>query len=246
MKLSMKKLCFAVFLLPLMVIGQTFEKGLLSMTEITVKIGHSAQFEDGMKKWKECMVENETTGNWAVWERVQGEGNVYGITGNMEKWAEMDEESSDPASGKCVAIFYNFIVPHVEKVSNAITTTLPEWSKKTMSTDTKLVWVSYFKVKNYDLFSNTVKDVSSTIASKEGTPRGQWYAFQGGSEHDPDYMVVSTFNSYAALDEDEDGPFKVYENVHGKKKADQMKENWRNSVDTGWSYLWELQTELSN
>jgi hypothetical protein len=59
-------------------------------------------------------------------------------------------------------------------------------------------------------------------------------------------MVVSSYNGYAALDIEEDGPFKVYENVHGKKKTDAMRENWRNAVDAGWSYIYEHKPELSN
>jgi hypothetical protein len=124
--------------------------------------------------------------------------------------------------------------------------TLPDWSKKTMATDTKLVWVSYFRVKNGSLFSEVVKDVSSTVANKEGEPRGQWYGIMGGDEDEADYMVVSSYPNYAALDVDEDGPFEVYEQVHGEKKANAMREKWRNAVDAGWSYIWELNTEMSN
>lgn len=240
----MKQLCIAMLLLPMMVLAQTFEKGILSMTSVTVKQGHRVQFEEGVKKWKDCMLENGTEDNWNMWSRVQGEGTVYGLTGMMANWAEMDKE--DEAGKSCASIVTNFIMPHVEKASYAMASTLPDWSKKSMATDTKLVWVTYFRVKNGMLFSEVVKDVSSTLAKKEGEARGQWYAYEGGSETDPDYMVVSTFNGYAALDEDKDGPFKVYENVHGKKKADEMREKWRNAVDAGWSYLWEHKPELSN
>lgn len=243
-QLIMKHLCIALLLLPMMVMAQTFEKGILTMTSVTVKQGHSAQFEDGVKKWKACMLENGTEDNWNVWTRMQGEGTVYGLTGMMANWAEMDKE--DEAGKSCASIVMNFIMPHVEKVSRAMASTLSDWSKKTMATDTKLVWVTYFRVKNGPLFSEVVKDVSSTLANTEGQPRGQWYAYEGGSENDPDYMVVSSYNSFGALDKDEDGPFKVYENVHGKKKTDEMREKWRNAVDAGWSYMWELKSELSN
>jgi hypothetical protein len=240
----MKKLVLILLILPFVALGQSFEKGILSMTSITVKQGHRMQFEDGVKKWKECMLENGTEDSWNIWTRVQGEGTVYGLSGMMENWAEMDEE--DEAGKSCYSIVTNFIMPHVEKVSYSMASTLPDWSKKTMATDTKLIWVSYFRVKNGMLFSEVVKDVTSTIANKEGESRGLWYAFEGGSEHDPDYMVVSSYNGYAALDIEEDGPFKVYENVHGKKKTDAMRENWRNAVDAGWSYIYEHKPELSN
>lgn len=239
----MKRVFIILLVLPFIAVGQTFEKGILTMTTITVKQGHSVQFEEGVKKWKACMLENGTQDNWDMWSRVQGDGTVYGITGMMATWADMDKE--DPADKICYSIVTNFIMPHIEKYSRAMASTVPDWSKKTMDTDVKLVWVSYFRVKNGMLFSEVVKDVSSTLINKEGNARAQWYAFEGGSETDPDYMVVSTYNGYAALDKEEDGPFKVYESVHGKKKTDAMREKWMNAVDAGWSYIWNHNPELS-
>jgi hypothetical protein len=242
----MRQLCIVMLLLPFMALAQTFEKGILTMTEITAKQGHSTQFKDGVKKWTECMKENGTTGNWNFWTRIQGEGSVYGITGMMDNWAEMDDESDDPAGAKCYSIASNFIIPHVEKINRAMANTLPDWSKRTMATDTKLVWVSYFRVKNGSLFSEVVKDVTSTLAKEEGEPRGQWYGIMGGAEDEADYMVVTSHPNYADLDKDEDGPFVIYEKVHGEKKANAMREKWRSAVDSGWSYMWELNAELSN
>jgi hypothetical protein len=240
----MKKLFIAMLLLPMMVMAQTFEKGILTMSTITVKQGHRVQFEDGVKKWKACMLENGSKENWDIWSRVQGEGTVYGLTGIMANWAEMDKE--DEAGKSCASIVTNFIMPHIEKTSRAMATTVPDWSKKTMAADTKLVWASYFRVKNGMLFSEVVKDVSATLASKEGNARGQWYRLMGGSEHEADYMVVDSYNGYAALDVEIPGAFEVYESVHGKKKTEVQREKWRNAVDTGWSYIWEHKPELSN
>ena len=240
----MKQLCIAMLLLPLMVTAQNFEEALLSMSVITVKQGHNPQFLEGVSKWKDCYVENKGTNQWNFWSRVQGEGSVYGLTGWMSNWAEMDKE--DPASEKCYMTAVNFIIPHVEKTEYNIAGTIPDWSKKTMASDTKLVWVTYFRVKNGTDFSEIVKDVSGTVRATEGDARGQWYSFAGGGEQSPDYMVVSSFSSYAELDKDQDGPFKVYENVHGKKKSDALREKWRNAVDNSWSYIWSLNEKLSN
>jgi len=49
----MKQLFIILLVLPLMAMSQTFEKKMFSMTEFTVKQGHTAQFMEGVKKWKE-------------------------------------------------------------------------------------------------------------------------------------------------------------------------------------------------
>ena len=242
----MKQLFIILLVLPLMAMSQTFEKKMFSMTEFTVKQGHTAQFMEGVKKWKECYNENEGTNSWGFWSRVQGENNVYGVTGYMPNWADMDKE--DMAGKSCRMLAMTFIVPHVEKSHYSISKTLPDWSKKTLATDVKLVWATYFKVKNGALFSEIIKEVTATIAAEEGEARGYWYSFMGGGEDDPNYMVTDLFSSYAAIDEDDkkDGPFALYKKVHGDKKAKQMMEKWSMAVGGSWSYIWEFNEELSN
>jgi hypothetical protein len=115
-----------------------------------------------------------------------------------------------------------------------------------MATDTKLVWVTYFRIKNRGMFNEVIKEITGTIKTTEGEPRGQWYTFEGGGEMDPDYMVVSSYNGYAALDVERDGPWKVYENVHGKKKTDELRAKYMTAVDASWSYLWNMNEKLSN
>lgn len=224
--------------------SQTFEDGILTLTEFKIKTGHASQFEDGVKKWKECYNSNGGENTWGFWSRVQGEGRVYGITSYMENWAAMDEE--DASNSGCGVIVSDFIMPHIESVNYNITTTLPDWSRKSMDKTGKLVWVTFFRVNDSRTFSRIVKDVTSVIAEKEGEPRGYWYAFMGGGEHDPDYMVSEMYPNYAALDADEDGPFKMYEDAKGEKKANAMMDEWDKAVDAVWSYIWEYNEELSN
>ena len=98
-----------------------------------------------------------------------------------------------------------------------------------MDADSQLVWVTFFRVNDSRTFSRIIKDVTAVMTEKEGEPRGYWYSFMGGGENDPDYMVSRTYPNYAALDVEEDGPFKMYMDV-----------------DATWSYIWEFNEELSN
>lgn len=242
----MKNLFMLLLMLPMMVISQESESELMTMTEFIVKQGHSVQFKDGVKKWKTCYNENQGSDSWSFWSRVHGERNVYGVTGYMPNWAEMDKD--DEAGNSCRVVAMNFIMPHVEKAKFKITKTLPAWSRKSSTEETKLVWVSYFRVKDRLAFSQIVKDVTTVMTDKEGEPRGYWFEFMGGGEMEPDYMVSSTYSSYADIDleEKKDGPFSMYKKAKGDKKAKEMNDQWKMAVDAGWSYIWEYDKELSN
>jgi hypothetical protein len=242
----MKNLLMIMLMLPLMVISQNKETQLMTLSEFTIKQGHTAQFLDGVKKWKECYMENEGAENWNFWKRVQGDGVVYGLTGVMENWAEMDDESEDGAGQKCYGIVTNFIMPHVEKTKTGITQTVPRWSRTNTDEEMGVVWVTYMRVKDPMLFTKVVTEVNNTIAETEGEKRGYWYQFMGGDENDADYMISEVLPNYAALDEEYVNPFKAYIGIKGEKKGMEMYAQYMNSIDASWSYVWELDKELSN
>jgi hypothetical protein len=161
----------------------------------------------------------------------------------MDNWAEMDEENDD-ASNECLSVFPSFILPHMEETWSSITSFIPEMSNDTSNTMDK-VWVTYFKVKNNTDFMTVIKAISAEIKKVEGDERGYWYAFEGGSKEAPDYLVAWPFDKYADLDKDSDGVWKIYENAHGKKKTDQMKEMYRNAVSDDWSFIYDKSDTMS-
>jgi len=226
-----------------MLTAQNNDNALLTVSEITVKQGHNAQFIDGVKKWKECYLENKGEEKWNIWKRVQGEGSVYVMTGLMKNWAEMDKE--DPANKGCYAMVLNFIMPHIEKVNYSIARSMPEFSRA-MPEDTKLVWVTFFQVNDGTAFKEVITGVSNAIKAKEGAPRGIWYNYMGGAPDAADYMVSTSYNGFAQMDITRDSPWKIYENAVGKKKADEMGDKWDAAVDDAWSYIFTLNSELSN
>lgn len=240
------KLILNAILMALLSIGmlsaQDKESTLLRMSEITVKPGHYAQFTEGVKKWKECYGENNGERSWNMWERVQGEGTVFVMTGVMENWAQMDQK--DPANKECRTVLMNFIMPHVEKVNFNIARTMPDISR-TFPDDTELVWVWFAKVNNSTVFKENIEALSNAVSAKEGGPRGTWYSYAGGAHDTPDYMVSVPFKGYADLDVSRDNVWKIYEETAGKKKADAMRASQREVIDMGWSYMYKLNKELS-
>ncbi|MCA1751491.1 MAG: hypothetical protein LC670_06800 [Flavobacteriales bacterium] len=241
------KLILNAVLIALLSIGtlsaQDSERTILRMSEITVKQGHYPQFTEGVKKWKECYGENNGERGWNMWERVQGEGSVFVMTGIMQNWAEMDKK--DPANKECYAVVMNFIMPHVEKVNFNLAGTMPDISR-TFPEDAELVWVWSVKVNNSTVFKENLESMSKAIVAREGKPRGVWYSFMGGAHDAPDYMVSVPFKGYADLDESRDNVWKIYEETAGKEKSDAMKASQREVIDVDWSYMYRLNKELSN
>jgi len=225
--------------------AQAQEEGsmIISMTEFVVKPGHNTQFVEGVKAWKECYVENEGEWTWNMWSRVQGEGNVYGLTSFMENWSQMDD-SSDEAGQACQNLAVHLINPNVEKATANMARTIPSMSRAPgVSMD--VISVMYWRVKNGTLFRETVSEVVSTISSVEGGSRGFWYSAVGGDLNAPHYFVVTPYENFAAMDVDRDGPWEVVEKEHGADKRAELQSNYRESVDQSWSYMYRRIADLS-
>lgn len=240
LKTSFLAVCF-LFILPFATQAQEDESFILNLTEYTIKIGHEANFTDGVKKWIKCYDENNGTNKWRTWKRLQGKGNVYVIASFKENWAAMEE--SDAAGKACRAIALESIIPYIESAEFNTTRSMPAISKKDPFGDTTIVWVTSFEVNNGAMFNEVVKSVSETIKGKEGANRGYWYRYMGGEG--ADYFVSTPFKDFADLDKDTAGIWELYESVHGKSKTKEMRENFRTSVDDAWSYTYTLQDELS-
>lgn len=210
------------------------------MSEITVKTGQESEFNEGVKLWKKCYLENKGTDKFNIWRRAQGEGIMYVLTRMMDNWAEMDKE--DVPGKECRKTVTDLIMPHVEKVHYSISRTMPEVSRATPAEGTKLVSVWFFRIENGVVFNEVIKETSSAMKSAEGSVRGTWYSFVGGGPDSPNYMVSTPYKSFADLDVTRDGVWKIYEDKNGKEKTDELRASLKNS----WSYFYSLNEELSN
>jgi hypothetical protein len=239
----MKKLIHLLFIIPYMMIAQTSDSQILTMSELTIKQGHNEQFKAGVKMWKECYEKNNGTDSWNIWSRMQGEGTVYVLTGLVKNWVELDKE--DPASQPCRDIVRNLIMPHIEKSTYHLANTMPELSYTTPKPDRTIVWVTYFRVKNSTVFNATIKEIGKAVKEKEGDVRGMWYSLIGGAEGAPNYFVSTPYKDFAEMDIKRDGVWKIMENKHGAKNSEQIRNEFRSSLDASWSYIFVLNKELS-
>jgi len=217
---------------------------ILSATEFTIKPGHNTQFMEGVKTWKACYLEHDGEWTWNTWSRVQGEGNVYILSSFMENWAEMDDDS-DEAGQACQNLAVNLINPNIEKSTRNLFRTIPSMSRAPgIAQD--ILDVTYWRVKNVTLFRETVTEVISAIRSAEGEPRGWWYSGIGGDLNAPHFFVVTSFENFAAMDNERDGVWTIVENQHGAEKRAELQHNYRESVDQNWSYMFRRVADLSH
>ena len=240
----MKKLSILLLVVPFFLMGQDDVPSVINnVTHIKVKMGHDAQFVEGVQKYKKCYADAGGDGTWNFWNRVQGTSSVYAVTDSMENWAEMDE-GPDEASGKCRDLMMESILPHMKDLNYMITASMPEISRDSDDPASK-VWVTYFRVSNSGDFMDVVKAVSGEVKKAEGDERAYWYAVQGGSEKDADYLVAWPFEKYADLDEDRDGVWAVYSKAHGDEKTAEMRAKFRAAVDDSWSYIYSKNMDMS-
>ncbi|WP_157493771.1 hypothetical protein [Draconibacterium sediminis] len=222
---------------------QAQESFILSTTEFTIKKGHERLFENGVKAWKSCYLENGGEWTWTMWRRYNGEGSVYVISSRMANWAELDND--DEAGKECRQIIYDQIIPHIEKTVDMFSKNIPEISKAADS-EMGVIWVTFFQVENSSVFRETVDEISNIIAEAEGDKRGYWYSVNGGGPESPDYFVTVPFENFAALDVERDGVWKMVENAKGKDATDKMRAKFRDSVSDIWAYMYKMLDELSH
>lgn len=240
----MRKLILILMIIPFFGFAQDNERRLLHMWELKIKNGMGQQFSEGMKAYKECYQENTGTDQWNVWNRMQGEGQTVVVTSYMDNWAEMDDESPDPAGEACTSIFMEQVVPNVEVVNHNIAGTMPDWSRAPEDGN-KIVWVTFFDVNNSTAFSEVVEAVQESFKEYQGQPLGYWYAFAGGGPTAPTHMVSRGFKNWAEMDEESMGPWEALEKKHGKEKAMKMRDQFREALDDSWSYVYTLNEDLS-
>lgn len=223
---------------------QAQEKYILSTTEFTVKNGHEKQFEDGIKAWKACYLENKGEWTWTMWQRYNGKGSVYVLSSRSANWAEFDDEN-DEAGKKCHQIAMYQIVPHIECSENNIASSIPEFSK-TSPAEMGVIWVSFFQVENGILFREVVKEIADITQKAEGDKRGYWYDVEGGSPDGADYYVTTPFKNFAALDVKRDGVWDLVEKAKGKEETEKLRAKMRSSLNDSWAYLFKRLDELSH
>jgi hypothetical protein len=220
------------------------ERQILSLTEFTIKPGHSAIFVEGIKSWKECYLNNDGEWTWNVWNRVNGKGSVYLLTSYSSSWAEMDEE--DEAGVSCAPLALQTIMPAVESTDSQYFYTMPDWSATPSGEVNNFVQVTFFKIKHYDMFAELVSGVTSIIEEVEGDKRTTWYDAYGRSPGQFHYMSALGNESMAALDNPDPSIWSVIIEEEGQDRRDELVDLYYESVEDSWMYMYRRVEDASN
>jgi len=235
----------AVLATPLTATAQEEPAGhMLSLFEFHVKGGHDSEFREGVAAWKKCYLEQKGDRSWNTWQQQQGRGNVYVAAFRMKNWGVLD--TPHEAAQKCRKVTEEKILPHVhaDAGSNSYARLLPDISRS--SPVGNVVWVSNFRAKDSRLMMEVIKKVSAAMTEVEGDSRGYWYSVMGGHEKAADYFVVTSFENFAAMDEERDGVWEIVTKVHGEAEAERLRADFMKSLDGAWSYIYRRVPELSH
>ncbi|NBC03728.1 MAG: hypothetical protein GVY20_08510 [Bacteroidetes bacterium] len=220
------------------------EPMLLSITEFTVKMGHNLAFQEGVKSWKECYLENDGEWTWNMWYRMNGKGTVYYLTSYSSSWAEFSAD--DPAGMACYRQAAELIMPAVEKVEDHFTWTKPEWSMTPGESQNTVVEVAFFRVKNWSLFNSLASEVMGIIEEAQGSKRSLWYESHGGGPDGFHYMNVFPYENMEALDDPYESAWAIVAEAEGEDTRDELLEDYRNSVENSWMYIMRLNEDMSH
>ena len=218
------------------VLAQDDDSFFLEITEVGVKIGHGPKFREAVKSYNKCLADNEYDGTWSAWRNVDGDVNVYHFVSTMNNWAEMD--SANEVGETCWSRNHDQVTAHVDSISVSFARHLPAWSGQAEGFD--VVRLHQFRVDDGDLFETTVGAITSIMKEAEYGHMGTWYDVIGSDSNEPDYFVVSHFQNFAALDEDRPGARQVVVDAAGEERADELWEQFGNSLHDDWEYSSQL------
>lgn len=209
------------------------ESYILEMTEVGVKLGHTAKFREAVKPYNACIAENDSDAEWSAWRNVGGDGTTYHFVSTMANWAEMD--SSDEALERCWTEHMDGIMAHVDSVSTSFARPMADWSGDAEGFD--VVRLHQFRVEDGEAFREAVGAITSILKEAEHEHLGSWYDMIGNSSNEPDYFVVSHYDNFAAMDKDRAGPYSVVSEHAGEARADELWAQFDDALRDDWEYF---------
>lgn len=209
------------------------ESYILEMTEVGIKLGHTAKFREAVKPYNACIAENDSEAEWSAWRNVGGDGTTYHFVSTMANWAEMDEPNQ--AGETCWPQHMENIMAHVDSISTSFARPMAAWSGG--ADDSDVVRLHQFRVDDGSAFREAVGAITSIMKEAEHEHMGIWYDMIGNSSNEPDYFVVSQFDNFAAMDEDRAGPYNVVKEHAGEERADELWGQFDDALRDDWEYF---------
>ncbi len=218
----------------------------LDILSVEVKIGHVMAFRDGVKAYLECYEEAGGKDSWSTWSNMDGDGAVYLFVSRMENWAALDRR--EDARRECFPVVEEEIAPHMVRMNTTYAKHLPDWSADGLPEDMTVARVHYFSVDDQWKFRSAIGSIAGVRRAVAPEDMGMWYDVQGGGTADAEYFVVQGFKNFAAMDEDQRGPYGTMKEHAGEGTADLIWGQYQDSLEDGdsyWSSLLAYEKDLS-
>lgn len=211
----------------------------LSLYHIEVKHGQADAWREGVKALKACYTEQKGERAWWAWQRQNGRGTVYTVVTASPNWADFDKQ--DAQMRACYPIFGEKMSPHEITVTTQFMRPHADLHQQATGS---IARVSGLLLNDTAQFMEVAKAVTETQKAEKMAPR-EWYDPVGGDSDSEDIMVIRRYANYAEMDADEEGLWPMMTRVHGEEKANALRAQANESIDSGWSYIYEYKADLS-
>ena len=208
------------------------------------KSGSKASLEEAIKKQTALRAEEKNQWRWLTWEYASGEVPRYCVATFGHAWADFDHP---PAGGQAdsLADAASMLSPtppvvqyfeHLEEVSDFGTQT---------NTPT-LVEISIFQLHygKTSQFYAALREFHEALSRGGSVERHEWFELRSGGDV-PQFMLMLPRTNWEAVDTGADLLLKRLEDSLGKKKADQLFEQFTSSVKSHQRTMAQLRPDLS-
>jgi len=200
----------------------------LAIHHIKAKLSHVQQFQAGLEALSDCMAENGSEDSYSVWRAFNGDRTQFHIVDQFDTWTDFDQD--DEAGDTCwgTAEIYAGVFDNMASWETSYAEKLPAWSGN--AEDYTVVHLHNFRVDEGDDFRALVGEMMGYMKDAEYAHQPDWFDVMPGGYWEADFFAVSHFANVAAMDEERLGVTGVLREALGEERADQMWEDWGDTL----------------
>ena len=213
---------------------------------IKVKAGHTADFEEAMKKQIQWYGQNDESWAWHAWQWETGDqAGQFMLRSPGHHWKDLDDRAERTA--RATAHFQEVVGPHLESLGASIGQILPDVSHWPDDYgDVSMVSVYDFRV-HYGMdedFRETIGQIHEAIGEAKWPVTYAWGVTVSGGEV-PNYWLVIPHKSWADMQGPEKPFWEMMEETVGRKDAGAIRASLRDCIKEERRSLARFRPDLS-
>ncbi len=201
---------------------------MLTIHEVNARISHIPEFIAGMEAYADCLEENDSEGGFSVWRSSDGDRTGFSIVSRFDTWGEFDEdnEAADACWGN--EEIRAGVFDHMSSWKTSYAEKMSAWSGN--AENYTVVHLHNFRVSDGPDFRALVGEMMGYMAEAEYPYQPDWFNVMATDYWAPDFFAVSHFENFAAMDQERAGLMGVLRDAVGDERAEQMWEDWGDSM----------------